>query len=176
MTTLKQALAELRLAFPQRDMPVQTLALYQRQLADLDEAQVVDAVYRLIRTARFFPTIGEIREAAVAGGPTDGLAEAAWAEVRREAARVGWNRGPVMRNRELVEAEAPVFSDPITEAAVQSMSWRLICLGEQAEVREQFLWTWKNLTSGLVKRGQAADGGLKALPGVGEMVSLKRIT
>jgi hypothetical protein len=175
VTSLQQALAELRTAFPQRDVPVATLALYARQLADLDEAAVVDAVYRLIRTAKFFPTISEIREAAVAGGPMDGLAEAAWAEVRKEAARVGWNRGPVMRNRELVEAEAPVFANPITEAAVASMSWRLICLGEQAEVREQFLWTWKNLSSGLVKRGQAADGGLKGLPGASDLVALKRV-
>lgn len=175
MTTLAQALLELRLAFPQRDVPVETLRLYARQLDDLEEATAVDAVYRLIRTAKFFPTISEIREAAVTGGATEGLAEAAWAEVQREVSRVGYGRGRVLRGGEWIEPEAPVFTSPVTEAAVASMSWRLICLGEAAEVRSQFLWTWKNVATGLVKRGQAADGGAMALPGAEQLVALKRV-
>lgn len=175
MTTLAQALLELRLAFPQREVPVETLRLYARQLDDLEEATAVDAVYRLIRTAKFFPTISEIREAAVTGGATDGLAEAAWAEVLREVARVGFNRGPVFHAGKFHEPETPRFTSPVTEAAVASMSWRLICLGEQAEVRSQFLWTWKNVATGLVKRGQASDGGRLELPGASELVALKRV-
>lgn len=176
MTTLKAALLELRLAFPQREVPVETMALYARQLADIDEASVVDAVFRLIRTAKFFPTVAEIRESAVAGGPTEGLAESAWAEVQREVRRVGFNQGQhlrVFRGGEFVEPEAPRFSSPVTTAAVESMTWRLICHGEQGEVRSQFLWTWKNLAAGMVKRGQVTDGGTMALPGAASV--LKRI-
>jgi len=175
MTGLQQALLELRLAFPQREVAVEALALYARQLGDLPEAEVVDAISRLIRTARFFPTVAEIREATVTGGGTEGLAEAAWTEVLREVSRVGWNRGPVFAGGRFHDPEQPRFTSPVTEAAVASMSWRLICHGEQAEVRSQFLWTWKNLATGLVKRSQAVDGGRPALAAVGEIVALKRL-
>lgn len=175
MTTLRDALLELRAAFPLREVPTDTLALYARQLADLAEADAVDAICRLLRTARFFPTVAEIREAAVVGGPTEGLAEAAWTEVQREVRRVGYGRGREMRGGVWIEPAAAVFSSPVTEAAVASMTWRLICLGEAAEVRDQFLWTWKNLATGLVKRSQASDGGRAALPGVGGLVALKRV-
>ena len=105
MTGLQQALLDLRLAYPQREVAVEALALYARQLDDLPEAEVVDAIYRLIRTAKFFPTVAEIREATVTGGATEGLAEAAWTEVRREVSRVGYGRGrellqPARRVRE----------------------------------------------------------------------------
>jgi hypothetical protein len=175
MTSMKQALLDLRLAFQQREVRVETLALYARQLGDLPEEEVVEAVYRLIRTAKFFPTVAEIREATVTGGATEGLAEAAWAEVQREVSRVGWNRGPVMAGGVLREAEQPRFTLPVTEAAVASMSWRLICLGDAAEVRSQFLWTWKNLSSGLVKRSQASDGGRLSLAPIDDLVALKRV-
>jgi hypothetical protein len=173
MSAVKVALLQMRTAFPQREVPVETVALYARQLADLDEVAVIDAIERLIRTSRFFPTIAEIREAAVAGGATEGLAELAWAEVTREARRVGWN--PTGRRYGGVrhEPEKPVFTSAITVAAVESLTWKLICHGEQAEIRDQFLWTWKNLATGMVKRGAAADGGVVMLPGV--ETALKRI-
>lgn len=175
MTGLQQALLDLRLAYPQREVAVEALALYARQLDDLPEAEVVDAIYRLIRTAKFFPTVAEIREATVTGGATEGLAEAAWTEVRREVSRVGYGRGRELRGGAWVEPEQPRFTSPVTEAAVASMSWRLICLGEATEVRSQFLWTWKHVATGLVKRSQASDGGRMALPGVGDLVALKRL-
>ncbi len=161
MTSLLSALRELRTAFPGKDVPPETVALYARQLGDLPEADVVDAVYRIMRTSRFFPSLGEIREAAVAGGPVDGLAEMAWTEVLREVSRVGWNRGATWRGGVLYEPEQPSFVNPITEAAVQSLSWKMICQGEAAEVRSQFVWTWKNIAAGMVKRqagGQSAIG------------------
>ena len=176
MTTLKQALLEMRTAYPNREIPVETMALYARQLTDLDEAAVVDAIYRLVRTSKFLPSIAEIREAAVAGGPTEGLAELAWAEVQREVRRVGDHGAAHLRQFRggvFVEPERPVFSSPITTAAVESVTWKLICHGDVAETREQFLWTWRNLATGMVKRGAAADGGAVALPGAA--TALKRI-
>lgn len=173
---VREALLSMRAAFPQREVPVSTLALYSRQLVDLDPAAVVDAIERLIRTSRFFPTIAEIREAAVAGGPTEGLAELAWAEVQREVRRVGDHGAAHLRQFRggvFIEPERPVFSSPVTVAAVESVTWKLICHGDPASVREQFLWTWKNLVTGLVKRGAAADGGAVALPGA--EAALKRI-
>jgi hypothetical protein len=165
MTTLLSALRELRTAFPGKDIPPETVALYARQLSDLPEADVVDAVYRIMRTSRFFPSLGEIREAAVAGGPVDGIAETAWTEVLREVARVGWNRGPIWQGGVRHEPEQPRFANPITEAAVKSLSWKMICQGEAAEVRSQFLWTWKNIASGTVKRQAGRQSVDALLPG-----------
>jgi len=166
---LAAALKTLRLAFPGGQATAETLVLYADRLADLDPADVVAAIDRLINTAKpkygnYFPSIAEIRELAVVGGTTDGAAELAWAEVLREVRRVGWNNRGFFRDGVHHDPPKPQFSSAITEAAVESVTWRMICLSEEPErVREQFLWTWKNLASRAIK--QAANGDpLDVLP------------
>ena len=169
---ITDALTELRAAFPGANANADTLKLYTKRLSDLDPAAVVEAIDRLINTAQpkyagYFPSIAEIREQVQAGGPTEGAAELAWGGVLREVRRGGWNPKGTFRHGVHHDPPTPQFSSPITEAAVESVTWRMICLSETPEkVREQFLWTWKNLASRMLK--QAANGDeIDALPARG---------
>ena len=180
---LLQALSDMADVFPGARVELRTLELYASRLADLDIDALVEAINRLINTAKpkyagYFPSIAEIREQVEAGGPTDGAAELAWSEVLREVNRVGWNRPGVFRNGVFMPPLKPEFSSPVTVAAVESVTWRLICTSEKpADVREQFLWTWKNLASRMLKQaangdpvdGIAAGSNLRALPRKGDV-------
>ena len=102
---------------------------------------------------------------AVSAGPTDGAAEVAWSEVLREVARVGWNNKGYFANGVHHDPPKPEFTSPVTTAAVASVTWRNICLSEKPEeTRKEFLWTWKNLASRMLK--QAANG--EAVDALGE--------
>lgn len=165
-----KALKSLRLAFPGANASAETLVLYADRLADLDPVELVNAIDRLINTAQpkyhgYFPSIAEIREMVVAGGPTDGAAELAWSEVLKEVQRVGWNNKGYFANGVHHDPPKPAFTSPVTKAAVDSVTWREICLSDkQTEVREQFMWAWKALASRMLK--QAANG--EAVDALGE--------
>jgi hypothetical protein len=60
--TLSLSIASLRAAFPNANLPAETVAIYEAALADLDPADVERAVVARIKTSRFFPTVAEIRE------------------------------------------------------------------------------------------------------------------
>jgi hypothetical protein len=159
---LTKALSALRMAFPGSNASTETMLLYADRLSDLDPDLLVEAINRLINTAKpryagYFPSIAEIREQVEAGGPTEGAAELAWSEVLREVNRVGWNPHKIFKNGVFHDPPKPQFSSPITEAAVESVTWRSICHGEQAEIREAFLWTWKNLAARMLKQAQNGD-------------------
>lgn len=157
------ALTEMRLAFPGANANIETMKLYARKLADLDPDALVAAIDRIVNTAQpkyhgYFPSIAEIREMVVAGGTTDGAAELAWSEVLREVRRVGWNPKGTFRDGEHHDPPKPTFTSPITQAAVESLTWRLICLSEQPEeVRKQFYFTWKNLAARMLKQAQNGE-------------------
>jgi hypothetical protein len=148
-------------AFEGRNVSLSRVAVYAEDLADLPEDQVVDAILRLRRTSRFFPTIAEIREATVAMQPTEGLAEMAWSEVQREAGRVGYGGGPIFRNGEFYEREKPKFTSPITKATVDSIGWKAICHTEdpkeQTFLRNQFLKTWDAYAARTLKQAQTGQ-------------------
>jgi hypothetical protein len=161
MSRLVSELKLLAEAFEGRNVSLNRVTIYAEDLEDLPEDQVIDAILRLRRTSRFFPTISEIREATVAGQPTEGLAEMAWSEVLREAGRVGYGGGPIFRNGEFHEREKPRFSSPITEATVASVGWKAICHTEDARdqvfLRNQFLKTWDALASRTLKQAQTGQ-------------------
>lgn len=54
--------ATLAAAFPRQDVPQVTFDVYAQDLADLDAVEASRAVASLRRSARWFPTIAEIRE------------------------------------------------------------------------------------------------------------------
>jgi hypothetical protein len=180
---LLQALSDMADVFPGARVELRTLELYASRLSDLDIDALVGAIDRLINTAKpkyagYFPSIAEIREQVEAGGPTDGAAELAWAEVMREVRRVGWNPKGYFHNGVHHDPPKAEFTSPITKAAVDSVTWRMICLSETPEkVRDQFLWTWKNLASRMLKQaangdpvdGLAVGSNLRALPRKGDV-------
>ncbi len=73
--------AQLKAAYPNANIGGDTIKVYAAALADLDREAAQAAVAKVIATARFFPTIAEIREtvAEAACGLPD--AEVAWLEV-----------------------------------------------------------------------------------------------
>lgn len=62
--TIPQLIADLKRAFPRERIPTETLAIFVRELADVDPAVLDEAVRTIIRGSRYFPTIAEIRDVA----------------------------------------------------------------------------------------------------------------
>lgn len=80
--------------FPQSKADAETLLLYVAALDDLTYPQIKAGVLNLMNTAKFFPTIAEIREAAEkmtlhANGNDKPDAGAAWGEVMKYIVRRG---------------------------------------------------------------------------------------
>jgi hypothetical protein len=141
----------------------------------LDEDATVRAIERLMltRTDAWMPTIGEIRREVVAdGGDATGGAEMAWSEVQREVRRLGWNPGQIFAGGRWHEPERPVFSSPVTVAAVESLTWKAVCQGDSVQVREQFVWTWRHLAERALRAGavdgKVALGAGATVPALGE--------
>lgn len=61
----QQLLADLRRAFPRQTVDAGTIQVYHRELADIPADVLETTVRAIIRTAEWFPTIAEIRAAAV---------------------------------------------------------------------------------------------------------------
>lgn len=59
-----QLLTTLKAAYPRHQLEQGTTEVYAHDLADMDAGLAQQAVERVRRTSRFFPTIAEIREAA----------------------------------------------------------------------------------------------------------------
>lgn len=170
---LVKALAKMRGAFPAANATLDTLKLYAEMLSEYDVPAVVAAIDRIIRTSEpkyygYFPSIAEITATMNTGGSLDGQAELAWIDVTEQIKQAPWRDGTgagrIFRNGVYLEPRKPVFRHRVTEIAVKSLTWKLICQAENAaDVRKQFLWTWKNMASGMVKHAQNNDHGDFAL-------------
>lgn len=129
----KQLIAMLFTAFPTQVSRMATgdaamsRRVYERGIIDLDVAAGVRAVERLARTAKWLPTIADIRgEVHAAASPRRTGAEA-WEDVRKEIGRTGYYR-------------EPKFGDPAVAAIVRGLGWRELCLSENpAADRARFI-------------------------------------
>lgn len=61
-TTTGAILAQLVAAYPRQEISKQTVAVYVRQLADLEPEQLAAAADLHIRRSRFFPSVAELRQ------------------------------------------------------------------------------------------------------------------
>ena len=109
--------------WPREEMSEARAGLYCRLLTDIPSDILEAACLQCIATSKFFPTVAELRDAALAMTPEmDGLPTAgeAWGEVLREIWRTGTDQwhGP------------PVFSHALIERTMKAMGWRNICLSE----------------------------------------------
>lgn len=120
-----------------------TAALWEKMLEDIPFAVAEKALVKVMATSKWFPTVAEIREAAleIAGiGIPDPAT--AWAEVMAEVRRIG-------------TYGVPEFSCPEIKAAVSVIGWRDICLSENIGIeRAHFMNAYKAYEEQAKERAQ----------------------
>ena len=123
----RHILKQLFAAFPNTTVTVETLAMYDKLLGDIPPADLQVIVDQAVSTAKFLPTIGELREMHHALRHSGRLTWAdAWGKVESEIRRVG-------------SYGAPQFDDELTARVVRMMGWRTLCASEQPSIdRAQF--------------------------------------
>lgn len=116
---MKQILDFLSGAYPKSDMGDDTIKVYSLCLQDLPFNAVKGAVLSHIATNKWFPTVAEIRAAAVALMPGGRLPTAleAWGEVKQAFSSVGYYG-------------QPKFSHEAISKAVEAMGWQTLCKSE----------------------------------------------
>lgn len=116
-----------------------TVELWLRMLGDLPYQVVEKALVKVLATAKFFPTVAEIREAASELMQPEGMLPGeAWGLVLEAVKRYGSYRQQ--------EALASLPEDVAT--TVKYMGWQEICLSEQPEVvRAQFMRIYEQVAA-----------------------------
>jgi hypothetical protein len=128
--------AMLSAAYRDAKLNAEASQVYEAMLADLDFGLAQEAVWRLIRTSKWLPTVAEIRQTAadIERGPVRRGAEA-YADVIAEIRRVG-------------SYGTPRFADPVTAECVKAMTWRGLCLGDnEAADRARFIELYDSLAA-----------------------------
>ena len=98
-----------------------TIDAYVSMLKDVPLEILTTAINQVAVESRFFPTIAEIREKAIALQMPDlenGMT--AWGEVKKAFAKYGFYR-------------VPKFDNPITAQAVECLGWKELCSSENEE-------------------------------------------
>jgi len=113
--------------WPRPEMKTGTRDIYEQMLLDLDFEVAKRAVARLTATAKFLPSIAEIREAAleVTAGPRR-IGMEAWGDILEARQKVGFKQ---VSQGDWTPSDAPLavptFEDPIVAACVERMGgWR----------------------------------------------------
>ncbi len=147
VVTLLIAAFPVQLAKLDREQQLDTFRVYRSMLVDLDFTRVDGAVRRLLATARFMPTIAEIRAAVgvVAHGVKRSGAEA-WGDVHAAMRKYGSHRSPG------VDFD---FDDPIVTRLVRAFGWFDLCRSENATAdRARFIDAYEQIES--TERTEAA--------------------
>lgn len=108
-----RCMAILATAYPKWTITEDVIAVWAEFLSDLPVDAVVSAVAQHVRTAKFPPSIAEIRK--IAKGPAGLSGEEAWHEVIQQVRKHGW-------------CGKPEFSDAKIRKGVQAIGgWRNLC-------------------------------------------------
>lgn len=112
-----------------------TAALWEKMLSDMPYELAEAALVKVLATAKYFPTVAEIREAAAQiAGPAVPSAAEAWGEVMTALRRYGlyqWD-------------EAAKFFTPAVRKMVERFGWWELCHAENIDVlRGQFMKAWE---------------------------------
>lgn len=112
--------------------PDATIAAYQLGLSDVPYEIGTAAAERAIRTARFFPTVAELRDLILDKLLDFPTAEEAWAEITR-----GFSYGGMYRE--------PEWSCLPVAQAVRAIGWRVLCTSPEGDpdVAERFALTYR---------------------------------
>ena len=120
-------LGVLAAAFPNNKIAKETLDVYKLTLADIPADVLEAASLQIITTAKFFPAVSEIRDAATSimlGLNKFPSAFEAWEEVQTQIARCG------DYYRYQIASDVPQYSNPIIAKAVDVMGYRVLCESE----------------------------------------------
>lgn len=122
-----QVLAVLSAGFPHVTVTKETARVYHEVLMDLEPADVMEAVTRLLKTAEWFPPAALIRRSTMeVRGVLAQSSHSAWGQVLEAVREHGFLR-------------FPSFGDPLLTEAVRMIGWRTICYSEKPEViKSQF--------------------------------------
>lgn len=143
MNEIFQALEILAAAFPANKVGPATVEVYALMLADIPPADLARAVSWCLANYKFFPTVAEIRAAALeASAYQVPDMDEAWLAVKREVSRVS-------------SYGTPRFDHPAIAAAVQSVGWREICLEEEPFVRAHFFRVYESAARRMREEAQA---------------------
>jgi hypothetical protein len=145
-------------AFPHVHVTDDTRDIYVAMLGDLDVKVANEAVRKLLATAKFMPTIAEIRAKAaeLVHGPRLNGGEA-WGAIVEAIQRVGSYR------------PAPRFTDPLVGECVKLMGWKNLCLGENdAADRARFIQLYDQLSQ--QQRTETVSS-----PGLAQVTPMKRL-
>lgn len=163
---VSQLVAVIMAAWPANKVSEATTSIYETMLSDLDDGVATQAVARLMATAKFLPTIAEIRAAAAlvqTGHARAGLE--AWGDVLREVSRTGAYR-------------IPCFEDRLVGVCVSSLGWRNICLSEnQAAERARFIEMYDRMAeryrveSTMPSHLRLTDAGVRGSSSIAEAVA-----
>lgn len=150
MTTAeaKRLVVMLSASWPRQEIQQATLEVYALALADLDHGVAKAAVLQLMQTSRFFPTIAEIREAAVQTRVSLPTPEEAWGVVHRAIGKHGSYR-------------EPLFDCDEIQLATDAIGWQELCLGEHPAANRA---RWLDAYRGFVSRRLSAEARGKYVP------------
>lgn len=112
-----------------------TLMLWKEMLTDLPYAVALPGMKKLLSTAKFFPSIAEIREACTAmTEPRQLTHDEAWRMVL----------DAVSKYSSYKELEGLASLPPMVRDVARNIGWREICMSEQPDViRGQFRQAWE---------------------------------
>jgi hypothetical protein len=126
--------AVLCCAYPNAKISADTSTVYENMLADLEVGLANAAVKRLLATAKWIPTIAEIRSAVLEaqhGASRPG--GDAWGDVLQAVHRFGMYR-------------EPVFTDSTVTRCVKQLGWTEICQSENQQAdRARFIELYDRL-------------------------------
>lgn len=116
-----------------------TAVLWEKMLSDLPYQQAEMALIRVLSSAKFFPTVADIREAVVSNNNAGQLNHVeAWEEAQRAVRNYGTYR----------EAEALASLSPETRKVIKGIGWKSFCGSEDAEIlRGQFRMMFETMQS-----------------------------
>jgi hypothetical protein len=149
----------LRVGWPDIQIEDDTIRFWMWAFESVSYAAAEDAAKRYIRTGKFPPKPADLLELAATAAVAPGLIpEEAWAEVRAEARRVGFNRPPTFHNGAFTRDE-PRFSSPLIERAVAAVGWETVCTGDNSRgfVRDAFVKALAAIARHEVKAAQTGD-------------------
>lgn len=112
-------LAVLTAAYPQVEIQEETIEIYTKFLLDLPYEAGQAAALEVIARSKWFPSIAELRQAAVGMLPKNDVPNSgeAWGEVVRQLHSVGYYG-------------RPSFSHPAVAKAVKAIGWYELCVSE----------------------------------------------